>query len=41
MKLKDFLEQIISEDIKDRFDELLNYDQEKYKLDPQSPIPIF
>ena len=33
MKLKDFLEQIISEDIKDRFDELLNYDQEKYKLD--------
>ena len=38
MKLKDFLEQIISEDIKDRFDELLNYDQEKYKLDHQSPI---
>ena len=33
MKLKDFLEQIIFEDIKDRLDELLNYDQEKYKLD--------
>ena len=38
MKLKDFLEQIIFEDIKDRLDELLNSDQEKYTLDKVSTV---
>ena len=33
MKLKDFLEQVFFEGLTDKFSELLNYDQEKYKLD--------
>ena len=32
MKLKDFLEKIIFEELADKFRELLNYDLEKYKL---------